>query len=115
MLFLLPYWMYKNIPYSLGLRNVRICTNPEVKDIRLNDLKNLLLSRNYPERLVDSALDKARQVPRHASLKRVIRKKRKKIRPIFALKFDPRLPSIINIQARHWRSMTHQDNYLAEE
>ena len=64
----------KNIPYSLGLRIVRICTNPEVKDIRLNELKNLLLSRNYPERLVDSALDKARKVPRHIALKTVIRK-----------------------------------------
>ena len=70
-----PIGCTKNIPYSLGLRIVRICTNPEVKDIRLNELKKLLLSRNYPKRLVDSALDKARNVPRYTALKRVIRKK----------------------------------------
>ena len=83
--------------------------------MRLNELKQLLLDRDYPERLVDSALDKARKVPRDAALKRVIKKKQKnKQRPVFALKYDPRLPSITNIQTKYWRSMTFQDKYMEE-
>ena len=34
--------------------------------------------------------------------------------PIFALKFDPRMPSIPQILAKHWRSMVSQDQYLKE-
>ena len=31
---------------------------------------------------------------------------------MFAPKFDPRLPAIPNLIAKHWRSMTSQDQYL---
>ena len=34
--------------------------------------------------------------------------------PVFAITFDPRLPPIGNIEAKHWRSMTSKDSYLAE-
>ena len=37
-----------------------------------------------------------------------------KQRPVFAVKYDPRLPSITNIQTKHWRSMTFQDKYMEE-
>ena len=60
-----PIGCTKNIPFSLGLRIVRICTNPKTRDLRLNELKQLLLEREYPNRLIDSALDKARKVPRN--------------------------------------------------
>ena len=36
------------IPYSLSLRIVRICTKPESRDLRLSELKVLLLAREYP-------------------------------------------------------------------
>ena len=35
-------------------------------------------------------------------------------RPVFALTYDPRLPNIPNIPAKHWRSMVVQDAYLSE-
>ena len=109
-----PIGCTKNIPYSLGLRIVRTCTNPIIRDKRLYELKSLLSSRDYPVRLIDSALAKARAVPREKALRRVIRKKQSdKKRPIFAVRFDPRLPSITNMQAKHWRSMTN-DQYMAE-
>ena len=83
--------------------------------MRINELKEMLMERDYPERLVDSALNKAKLVPRLTALKRVIRKKVKnKQRPVFAVKFDPRLPAISNIQTKHWRSMTFQDQYMGE-
>ena len=52
------------IPFSLGLRIVRTCTKPETRDIRLEDLKQLLLARKYPEDLVNKAINKARKIPR---------------------------------------------------
>ena len=53
----------KSIPFSLGLRIVRICRKPENRDKRLQELKLLLLERNYPEKLVQDAISKARKVP----------------------------------------------------
>ena len=67
-----PIGCTKNIPYSLGLRIVRICTSPQDRDKRLIELRNLLFERNYPERLVNSAIDKARAVPREKALRTVI-------------------------------------------
>ena len=83
--------------------------------MRLNELKNFLFERDYPERLVNSAIEKARAVPREKALRRMIRKKQKEQKiPIFSIKYDPRLPSISNLQAKHWRSMTFQDQYMKE-
>ena len=103
----------KSIPYSLSLRIVRICTKPETRDIRLTELKELLLARNYPESLIDRSIDKARKIPRKVALFKV---KRKEIesRPIFALKFDPRIPAIQPMVARHWRAMKSEDKHLSE-
>ena len=83
---------------SLGLRIVRICRKPENREKRFSELKCLLLDRGYPEKIIDQALDKARSVPRNrALLKR--RKQDNQKRAIFAIKYDPRLPSIQSIQA----------------
>ena len=45
----------KNIPYSLSLRIVRICTKEDKRYQRLGELKELLLDRNYSPALVDRA------------------------------------------------------------
>ena len=76
--------------------------------MRLGELKELILERDYPERLVDSALMKARSVPRHVALRRIIK------RPIFPIKYDPGLPSLTYIQAKHWRSMVFMDQHMKE-
>ena len=34
--------------------------------------------------------------------------------PVFAVTFDPRLPSLGSIQAKHWRSMKARDSYLGK-
>ena len=76
------------------------------------ELKEFLLERGYKELSIDSSIDKARSIPRHTALKKVIKKKTKG--PVFALTFDPYLPPNGSIQAKHWRSMTSKDKYLAE-
>ena len=101
------------IPYSLALRIVRTCTNQGIRDLRLKELNELLQARNYPETLIDSALNKERKIPRKVALYK-IRKKSEEKRPVFALKYDPRLPPLGPIQAKHWRAMIAQDQHLAE-
>ena len=69
-----PAHVTNNIPFSLALRIVRICSNKETRDLRLEELKNLLLSRGYQSGVVNGALDKARSITRLEALKKVERK-----------------------------------------
>ena len=103
----------KNIPFSLCLRIVRICSKPEYREGQFLKLMELMESRGYSERTINAAIDRARKIPRHIALRRVLRKQAEK-RPVFALTYDPRLPAIQSIQAKHWRSMVSQDPYLNE-
>ena len=102
-----------NIPYSLSLRIVRICSKIYNRNIRFQELRGLLLNRGYSERMISSAINRAVLIPRDIALRRT-QKLKNLNRPVFAVTYDPRLPSIQRIQAKHWRSMTAQDPYLAE-
>ena len=100
-----PAHITTNIPYSLAYRIVRICSTVELRDRRLDELKCFLLGRNYSPAVIEAALTKAKLVDRNTALKRVLKDKDQD-RVVFALTFDPRLPSISSIIHRHWRSMT---------
>ena len=88
-----PKTVTKSIPFKLSLRIVRICIKPENRDQRLSEIKDLLLARKYPETLIDRGIQRAVKIPRKVALLKVKRKEAE-IRPIFAVKFDPRLPPI---------------------
>ena len=103
----------KNIPFSLCLRIVRICSKPEDREKQFSNLKTLMESRGYSEMTINRGIDRARRIPRKIALRRVIRKETDR-RAVFALTYDPRLPDMQNIQAKHWRSMVSQDPYLSE-
>lgn len=106
-----PVQTTRSIPFSLGMRIVRICSDPENRDKRLLELRDLLTNRGYSKRMVETALDKARRIPRDKALKKTTKCKKTK-RPVLAVPYDPRLPPIGRIQAKHWRTMTNQDRYL---
>ena len=101
-----------NTPYSLALRIVRICSQPEDREKRFKELRNLLLARDYKLGIIQNAIQRARAVPRPEALRKVERTKVTK-RPVFVIGYDPRLPSITQIINRHWRTM-QQDPYMAE-
>ena len=103
----------KSIPYSLSLRIVRICSKDENKDMRLSELKELLLARNYPESLIDRGIEMAKKIPRKVALMKV-KKKASENRSIFIAKYDPRIPALEPIVAKHWRAMKSQDKYLKD-
>ena len=58
-----PKQKTKAIPKSLGLRIVRICSNPGKRDMRLEELKQSLLDRGYSEKILDISLNKVRKIP----------------------------------------------------
>ena len=99
-----PTHVTSNIPFSLALRIVRICSLPEDRDKRLAELKVMLLERDYKPKLIEAAIERAKEIPRTEALKKVVKQKQSK-RPVFVVTFDPRLPSISNIGQKHWRTM----------
>ena len=85
---------------------MRVCNSEENREKQFLNLKTLLLKRRYPEKKINSAIDIARKVPRAAALQNVIKTVKKNYSPIFTVTYDPRLPPLGQIQAKHWRSMT---------
>ena len=101
----------KSIPFSLGLRIVRACSNTKNSDKRLNELKDLLLARDYNKDMVEGALKRARVFPRDRALRKSNKPKQTQ-RPVLVTPYDPRLPAITTVQAKHWRTMVNQESYL---
>ena len=107
-----PAHISKNIPYSLAYRIVRICSKPGLRDVQFSKLRNFLLSRDYNSSIVDSAIVRAKAIPREVALKKV-EKKEKPDRVIFSISFKPQLPCISSIIRKHWRTMV-QDPWMKE-
>ena len=59
-----PSHVTTSIPYSLALRIVRNCTEPEARDRRLEELKEMLLARDYKLNTINECIRKARAIPR---------------------------------------------------
>jgi hypothetical protein len=106
-----PLECFKSIPFSLSLRIVRACSEDTDREQRFFDLKDMLLSREYPLGVINEAIAKARAIPRQKALLKVPRQPTNS-RPAFVVSYDPRLPNISDITTRHWRSMVSQEEYL---
>ena len=66
-----PNHIFKNVPYSLALRLIRICSNKETLGRRLSELREILLTRNYNKNVVNAAIEKASKLNRTEVLKKV--------------------------------------------
>ena len=73
----------------------------------------MLLERNYPVRMIDSEMIKARKITINQALK-LVAKPTTTRRPEFVVTWDTRLRSIQAITHRHWRTMTMVDPQLQE-
>jgi peptide-methionine (R)-S-oxide reductase len=104
-----PANICKNIPFSLAYRLVRICSERSALLKRLDELKELLLSRKYNVKIVNNAIFRATQVSRVEALERVEKKKTRRV--VFALEYHPALPDVNKIVRRSWRNMV-KDPYL---
>merc|ERR1712129_167342 len=83
------------------------------RDKQHENLKGFLLNRNYPLKMIESAINRAKNVERSSLLKPVERDTTNR-RPVFVATWDPRLPSLSPILQKHWRSMTLMDPHLKE-
>ena len=99
----------KNIPFSLALRIVKICSNVENRNKRLEELKQMLLEREYDESVVETAINRAKKIPREKALQPKTDKKEAEKRPVYVSTYDPRLPNIPNILNKHWRAQSFVD------
>ena len=98
-----PAHTFKNIPFSLALRLVRICSEKSDLKNRFKELKEMLLSRGYNTNIVNAAIKKASTIERKEALKRVV--KTETDRPVFAITYNPMLPSITKVVNKHWQFM----------
>ena len=80
----------------------------------MDELKELLLERKYKKNIIQSAISRAKEIPRKKALKRVKIDKNEKRRPVFAVMYDPRLPALPTIVKKHWRTMVENDPHLKE-
>ena len=81
--------------------------------MRHKELKDMLLEREYPDDLVEKAIQKAKKIPRARAFKKVVAHKEQR-KPFFVTFFNPRLPNLKKIQVKHYRTMTSYDPYLKE-
>ena len=70
-----------SIPYSLCIRIVRVCSKEGDRQKKFIYLKKQLQERDYSKKCIDSAIIKARAVPKNA-LKNVFKKKKKQLAQI---------------------------------
>ena len=65
--------MTNNIPFSLALRIVRICSEEHSRDQRLSELRQMLIDRDYKPGIIDAAITRAKSIPRSEALKKVVK------------------------------------------
>ena len=91
----------KNIPFSLALRIVKICSDSINKDLRLGE---------YDESIIDSAIRRAIQIPRAIALEPKKESQKNDLnRPVYVSTYDPRVPNIKQIVKKHWRASCFLD------
>ncbi len=58
--------------------------------MRLDELKQMLLNRNYPIKIIEEAFTKTRKISRFEAIKRVTYKKSSTNKVTFVILFDPK-------------------------
>ena len=98
-----PPHIKRNIPYTLSRRISTIVNDPLTRQHRLNEMKSILLSKQYPRQLVDNAISKAL-----TSLQQVSTTQRDQPIDItipLILTFNPNNPNITNQVSQAFHSL----------
>ena len=96
--------MCKNIPYSLGFRLRRICSEEEDFTRRLAELKSVLMSRGYKSRAIEGTFIRVKKLKREDCLKKVI-KSEVDDKITFVTTFDWRIANVGPIVQKHLKTM----------
>ena len=103
-----PAHITTNIPFSLCYRLVRICSEKTTLKTRMEELKQLLLTRQYNEKIINGAMLKALNIDRNEALKKKIKTPTTRIP--FVITYHPALPSINTILRQGWKTMTKDEH-----
>ena len=98
-----PGHITNNIPFSIALSIRRVCSREEDCKIRLEQMRQDLLSRSYPPKIVDGAIKRVNKIDRLDAIKRVSRTKEDKT--VLVTTFHPLMPSVSKIMKKHWKVM----------
>ena len=86
---------------------------PELRKIRLEELKTLLISRGYKAVHLKSAMEYAMNLDREEALKKVQRADSANIeRVLYTITFNPKLPFLPSILNKNWQVMVDSDQRL---
>ena len=102
-----PAHITQNIPFSLCYRLVRICSEKNTLIQRLEELKQLLLSRNYDLKIINGAITKSLNIDRNTALQKKTKVSTKRIP--FVITYHPALPAISTILKQGWRTMVKDE------
>lgn len=100
------------IPYSQAYRYRRICSDVQEFDRNSQNLKNILLNQNYPENIIDDAINRARQTDRQSALSKANSQKKETPQTNLILTYGANMPRVNNILSRHF-NMIRQSEHLS--
>jgi len=100
-----PYHTKRSIPYSLGLRLRRICSDDTAFNKRCDELAEHLKKRGYKEKLIQREINKAKQVPRDQVLKPSIPKTKCNQGIPFVVTYNPASPNLNKIISKHFSTL----------
>ena len=117
-----PGHITNNIVYSMAFRILRICSEQENFEKRLDELKNeFLIPRNYKAKLIDEQFSRIKNLPgidfkekRKEALKKVKKQTKQSNRIIAPLDFNPHLPIPSKILQKHHRALLASAPHLAQ-
>ena len=92
------------------MRIIKICSETTNRDLRLFELKQMLIDRDYTEQLVDSEITRALNIPREMALNLNQSVKKKNERHVYVSTYDPRLPIINKSIQKHWKTSCFLDS-----
>ena len=80
-----------------------VVSNRKQLVIRMSELKQMLVSRCYNKNIIDAAIKRALDIPREQALLKVVKPKVDRV--MFAVTYNPKLPSISKIIVKHWSNL----------
>ena len=95
-----PESLKKNIPYGQLLRGKRICSETSHFENFSNQLKSSFLKRGYNEELINTHIERTRNVPRSRTL--IQSPREKNTRMTFVTTYNRTNPNIQEILLKHW-------------
>ena len=105
-----PGQVSPNLVFSLAFRLLRICSTPELLDMRLLQLQNeVLIPRNYKPSVIKAAFDRVKLITREDALKKVKKVESDNKRIVVPFDYNPRIKSPGSVMKKHHKAMLRKN------